>query len=500
MGTKMIKDLVHGYIIIDEFIESVINTDNFQRLRDIRQLTAQHVFPSATHNRFEHSLGVMYLSNKAFCSLRQTMLAQGIKEEVYDKLHLHLVIASLLHDVGHAPFSHLGEKYFQNKDKLKTKLYDVINGKGLHIDLEIFDSGSKHELMSCYVIIKKYFDLIMQGFAEKQISLDMELICRCIVGAPYDDYKVPANIIINLLNSATIDTDKLDYLMRDAYMTGMDVPSIDTTRLFRNITINENTNTISFFHRALPVIQSIVEARDSMYLWVYNHHITVYTDFVMEYYLKHLILNFESGNRFIDKLNPAQYFSESSIADKMISDSDLWTALKSHIKNDVSTENLSAYTQRIFPQLYSRKFLTPLWKTIYQFRDFMEKNVEDTLRKTAIEKLGNMNDYRMRVAVAKELIKRCDLNLGEVFIIPRSNKFYSLNPKNVFTVYIDHRDTKIDKLLPQKDYREMYNEVAFYLFCRKDKKEQVSREFIDIISKPLNLDIDNISESPQWIL
>ena len=457
-------------------------------------------FPSATHNRFEHSLGVMYLSNKAFCSLKKTMITQGTNEEVLNSLHLHLLIASLLHDVGHAPFSHLGEQYFQSKEKLRTKLEEVINAKGLDVDRNIFSSGSKHELMSCYVIIKKYFELIGEGFAEKHISLDIELICRCIVGTPYEDYKVPANIIINLLNSATIDTDKLDYLMRDAYMTGMDVPTIDTTRLFRNITINENTNSISFFHRALPVIQNIVEARDSMYLWVYNHHITVYTDFVMEYYLKHLILNFETGNRFLDKLNPAQYFSESAIADKMISDSELWTAMKSHIKNDIPIENLSDYTQRIFPQLHSRQFLTPLWKTIYQFRDFMEKNVEDTLRKTAIEKLGNMNDNKMRVAVVKELIRRCGLNLGEVFLVPRSNKFYSLNPKNVFTVYIDHRDTKIDKLLPQKNYGVMYNEVAFYLFCRKDKKEEVIREFIDIISKPLDFELDNISESPKWIL
>ena len=184
----------------------------------------------------------------------------------------------------------------------------------------------------------------------------------------------------------------------------------------------------------------------------------------------------------------------------MISDSELWAAMKSHIKNNVPIEDLSAYTQRIFPQLFSREFLTPLWKTIYQFRDFMERNVEDTLRKTAIEKLGDMNDHKMRVAVAKELIRRCELELGEVFIVPRSNKFYSLIPENVFTVYIDHRDTKIDKLLPQKDYKEMYNEVAFYVFCRKDKKEDVTREFIEIISKPLNFNLDNISESTIWEL
>ena len=62
---KIIRDVVHGYITIDNLTEKLINTYNFQRLKDIRQLTAQHVYPSATHNRFEHSLGVMYLAVQA---------------------------------------------------------------------------------------------------------------------------------------------------------------------------------------------------------------------------------------------------------------------------------------------------------------------------------------------------------------------------------------------------------------------------------------------------
>ena len=499
MKTKMIKDLVHGYIFIDSSIEEIINTDNFQRLRDIRQLTAQQVFPSATHNRFEHSLGVMFLSNKAFFALKQTLLSMGIGESEYNKLHLHLIIASLLHDVGHAPFSHLGEKYFQSKEKLKDEIKKLITSMRLNIPISIFDFGAKHELMSCYVIIKKYHEIIENIFTNKQIPLDMELICRCVVGASYDDYKNPSNIAISLLNSTTIDTDKLDYLMRDAYMTGIDVPSIDTERLFRNITINKDTNEITFYHRALPVIQNIIEARDNMYLWVYNHHITVYTDFVLEYYIKHLILNFEK-RRSEDKLDPEKLFSVSAIADKLISDSDLFAALKAPLSGDAPMSESSAYTQRILPQFYSRKFLSPLWKTIYDFSEFMDKNVPVTIRDSTIKQLGEMEDYRMRVAVAKELIDRCELNLGEIFIIPRSNKFYSLNPKNVFTVYIDGKDISIDRLLPQKKYDEMFSEVAFYLFCRKDKKEMVEEQFIDIISKPLNLKLEGISESPKWLL
>ena len=69
-NTKVIKDLVHDYIEIDTFFESLINTKYFQRLRNIRQLTCQHVYPSANHTRFEHSLGVYHLSRRCLGALK----------------------------------------------------------------------------------------------------------------------------------------------------------------------------------------------------------------------------------------------------------------------------------------------------------------------------------------------------------------------------------------------------------------------------------------------
>ena len=73
--------------------------------------------------------------------------------------------------------------------------------------------------------------------------------------------------------------------------------------------------------------------------------------------------------------------------------------------------------------------------------------------------------------------------MGKIFIIPRSNKFYSLAPETVFTVYINEGEKKIDNLLPQKDYGKLYNKVAFYVICRQDKKDKVRQEFINHISE-----------------
>ena len=256
---KVVRDLVHGYIEIDTLEEKIINTPHFQRLKDIRQLTCQHVFPTATHNRFEHSLGVMHLANEAFENLKKSLSVEHkIEEAIYNKLLFHLKIAALLHDVGHAPYSHLGERYYLLSE-IRRKISEIIKKNDLKIDGGIFSHGSKHELMSCYILFKKYHDVIESG--KKNISVDFELICRCIIGANYTETsKWPENIIIELLNSKKIDTDKLDYLMRDAYMTGVSVPPIDIGRLYKYIYINPSTKSITFCSQALPVIQNIIDA------------------------------------------------------------------------------------------------------------------------------------------------------------------------------------------------------------------------------------------------
>lgn len=477
---KIIKDLVHGYIEIDETQEKIINTLNFQRLKDIFQLTSQHVYPSATHNRFEHSLGVMYLAREAFSRLNSILTSKFcVTESHFDKLKFHLNIAALLHDVGHAPFSHLGEKYYRKKE-IQDRIHKLIVEKKCNIDISIFQHGSNHELMSCYIIIKKYIDIIKHG----NNSADIEFICRCIVGATYDtDDMWLEDITIELLNSKTVDMDKLDYLIRDAFMTGVSVPVVDLKRLFNNIFINPKTKRISFCSQALPVIQNIIDARDSLYLWVYNHHTVVYTDFVIEFYIKHMINNFEKKNKFSDQLNPEDYFSCDAISEKLVSNSDLYTKLKGSLS--ILPQDLSKYTHQILPQLFERKFLKPLWKTIYDYRNFLESNIGDSTLIRELEQKMCDNDYCYRRYVAVKLIEKCDLNLGQVFIVPRSNKFYSLDPNSVFHVFLHDKDKQISQLLPQKDFKELYHNVAFYVFVESDKLDKIKEAFIDIVSSRL---------------
>lgn len=126
---KFIRDIPHGYVNITSFDIDLIDTIQFQRLKDIKQLTCQQVYPSAQHTRFEHSLGVLELTRQAIKNLNKNgFISQKLSgnAEIIDKqLQFNAAIAALLHDVGHCPYSHLGETEF-SKDEVRKALYHSI--------------------------------------------------------------------------------------------------------------------------------------------------------------------------------------------------------------------------------------------------------------------------------------------------------------------------------------------------------------------------------------
>lgn len=130
--TKIIRDLIHEYINLTDFDLKVIDTIEFQRLKDIRQLTCQQVYPAARHTRFEHSLGVLHLMRQAIKSINKNDIFSngtkiGAKEIINPNLSFNACVAALLHDVGHCPFSHLGEAEF-DLENIREKLLNAIKG------------------------------------------------------------------------------------------------------------------------------------------------------------------------------------------------------------------------------------------------------------------------------------------------------------------------------------------------------------------------------------
>lgn len=286
--TKTFMDSVHGYIDIPKcFVENLIDTEYFQRLRNIDQTGMRVLYPDGKHDRFGHSLGVFYLGDKAINSLLQNFSQNkywNVRSDYtnilfWAKNKVLFLIACLLHDIGHAPFSHSLEKEIhQNSggDQFKAKLAAIINNKekncGVHEVSAMSILASHHEQLGAMIVLEKlyqniesiYDSLIKDSYPynntdtilyaehykhsvvidKHEFDSDLCFIARMILGLKYNEYtpeKQIRNCFIELLNGSNFDVDKLDYVVRDTKMSGISNISIDVERLLKSISIIPKT-------------------------------------------------------------------------------------------------------------------------------------------------------------------------------------------------------------------------------------------------------------------
>lgn len=282
----MFMDSVHGYIKIPKcFVDHLIDTEMFQRLRNIDQTGMRVLYPNAKHDRFGHSLGVYHLGYKAVDALLDNISnekeyqgfwnisSDGRAVVFWAKNKLLFLIACLLHDIGHTPFSHALEHIIAENSREGTEtLEEQLRAEIMRVEgsSEIIEPGeidaSDHELIGALYILQHfkgaiesiYADLIENGypyvesddflFAEHcnnkvtidalDIDNDMAFIVRMIIRLKYKSFqpdKQIKNCFIELLNSKNFDVDKLDYVIRDTKMSGISNISIDADRLLNSI-------------------------------------------------------------------------------------------------------------------------------------------------------------------------------------------------------------------------------------------------------------------------
>lgn len=234
---KWIYDSVHGYIGVTEPELAVINHRLFQRLHHIRQLgPAYLVYPGATHTRFAHSLGAMFVMGEFVRNLRDTDSGELVITES-DKIQ-KLRLAALLHDIGHHPFSHV--------------IDDVM--KELH-------PQAAHESLGRSVI--KRFGI---GDALNKVGFARQEIVNTLEGL---QPLARDSILHKFLLDSDLDVDRVDYLLRDSYFTGVGYGYIDAPRLMRTMTYDAENRIV--FKKGIQALENFFLGRFHMYQSVYYH-------------------------------------------------------------------------------------------------------------------------------------------------------------------------------------------------------------------------------------
>lgn len=284
-----IPDPIHGYIELDGMFADIVNAPEFQRLRYVEQGSFRSVYPGARHDRFAHSLGTYHLATKFvehfFVNLeKDTDVVIGREEQ--ERLSLTFRYAALLHDVGHAPFSHTTEGFFLEKKGKKLPLvWEELCDEAAKLDEqegELFSAreeirGSAHEIVSALLLIRNRDRFLNHRDGAK---VDPVLAARMVIGFTYESGALPGvddallgvrNCLIQLLNCSVLDVDRLDYMLRDARMSGFVNAPLDIPCLANAVTAVRGEDGMlvnAYRDAALRVFDLMFQAKLSHDAWV----------------------------------------------------------------------------------------------------------------------------------------------------------------------------------------------------------------------------------------
>lgn len=288
-----IRDSIHGYIELSDEEKDIIDSPQMQRLRRVRQLgLSSLVYPSATHTRFQHSLGVMHLAGEFADSL-----------DLDDERTKELRAAGLLHDSGHGPFSHASEVVAEHH-------------------------GLSHEDLSC----RKVDEL------EDRFSADPERVKKIIRG----------ELEIGQVVAGDIDADRMDYLMRDAHSSGLEHGNIDTATIIRLASIDSRR--LVFEEKAIQALESLFTARFHMIRSLYRHHTSNLAEKMLQRALEDYTTDIEDMMSMDDYEAHNALLSSEGPSEKLyrrIKDRDLYKRALVWDENDLPREALKSLEKRI---------------------------------------------------------------------------------------------------------------------------------------------------------
>ena len=396
---KIVNDPVYGFIHIpNEFILDLIEHPYFQRLCRISQMGLSYlVYPGARHTRFHHALGCMFLMQQAIQTLRYKQIEITPEEEEA------LYIAILLHDIGHGPFSHAME----------------------HSIVE----GISHEEISL-----AFMQALNEQF-EGRLSLAIEIFQK--------KYKKQ---FMNQLISSQLDMDRLDYLKRDSFYSGVSEGNINSQRIIAMLTVKDDTLIVE--EKGIYSIEEFLVARRLMYWQVYLHKTSIGAEFVLVKLLARVKELTQQGKKL-----------------------PMTTALRFFVENHITKETFDSHALELFAQLDDYDIISGLKEWQYG---------EDWVLAKLSQMILNRDLLRVRLyrsPVEKEKVQELLREAAEQLQIPEelasyfvftgeiSNTAYRKDEQNILIYTKNNKIIDVTKASDQMNLDALATKVTKYYLC-----------------------------------
>lgn len=366
------------------------------------------------------------------------MAEKGLKDPIYGYIEIEESImysvvdtpTFLLHDVGHAPFSHTGEEYYLNLQEKGSKRYSELHNMLIKAvgnpqfktdvkEIEMgFEPAKPHEIMSAIVALRQFPKLFRD-------SKERSFFARCITGYCYTDTSENqdiCNCLIRLLNADVIDVDKLDYLIRDAYITGFDTVKIDYIRLLGALCLwrdeEKDVWKLVFHKSALSVIQNVVFAHDAERHWIQNHPVVQYEGYILNHAIEQVNRKFSTANHRLfsyETLTEEGNQLDKNIHISLLADDDLVYLIKNVCLDETTKEYFNRQNRR-----------HPIWKSEAEYKslfycrsgedsditNFIEKEIDD-LAQYVLNITGKDTIDESTIAACKKQIEELECKLKE---------------------------------------------------------------------------------------